>query len=161
MENVVKVGMCDLKTAKPPQRLLTSGLGSCIGICLYDPVTRVGGMAHIMLPDSTQARGNINEAKFADTAIPLLIREMAALGAVKSRLVAKIAGGAQMFDFAGNSEVMRVGDRNSKAVAAKLKQEGIPILVNDTGGNFGRTIEFDTVDGKLYIRTLDKGETVR
>ncbi|MDA8210931.1 MAG: chemotaxis protein CheD [Clostridia bacterium] len=161
MEHVVKVGMCDLKTAKPPQRLLTSGLGSCVGICLYDPVTKTGGMAHIMLPDSAQARGNTNPAKFADTAIPLLIEEMLALGAVKSRLVAKIAGGAQMFDFATNSEVMRVGDRNSKAVAAKLKQEGIPILVNDTGGNFGRTIEFDTVDGKLYIRTLDKGESIR
>lgn len=161
MENVVKVGMCDLKVVKPPYRLLTAGLGSCIGICLYDPVTRVGGMAHIMLPDSTQARGDINQAKFADTAIPLLINTMQAQGAVKSRIVAKIAGGAQMFNFANGNEIMRVGERNSNSVVTILKQEGIPVLVQDVGGNHGRTIEFDPCDGKLYIRTLDMGESVR
>ncbi|HEX3033452.1 MAG TPA: chemotaxis protein CheD [Bacillota bacterium] len=160
MENVVKVGMADLKVAKAPQKLLTSGLGSCVGICLYDAVVKVGGMAHIMLPDSTLARGTTNLAKFADTAIPELLQRMQLMGAVRSRIVAKIAGGAQMFAFAASNEIMRVGERNVQAVVAKLQELKIPILANNTGGNYGRTIEFDTSDGQLHIRTLDKGETI-
>ncbi len=153
--------MADLKATKAPNRLLTSGLGSCIGICLYDPLAKVGGMAHIMLPDSKQSRGIINPAKFADSAIPQLIMEMVALGANRTRLVAKIAGGAQMFAFANNIDIMRVGERNAAAVLDKLAKERIPVLVKDTGGNFGRTIEFDTNDGKLYIRTLNQGQAVK
>ncbi|HEX3033126.1 MAG TPA: chemotaxis protein CheD [Bacillota bacterium] len=160
MQNVIKVGMAEIKVAKAPSRLLTSGLGSCIGICLYDKVARVGGMAHIMLPDSTMAKV-LNVAKFADTAVPELIKQMQLLGAAKSRLVAKIAGGAQMFAFATTNDIMRVGERNASAVIAKLEEEHIPLLVCETGGNFGRTIEFDLADGRLYIRTLDMGESVR
>lgn len=160
MTDVIKVGMADMKAAKAPQRLLTSGLGSCIGICLYDPWSKVGGMAHIMLPDSTMAKVK-NNAKFADSAIPELMRQMQLLGAVRKRITAKIAGGAQMFVFATTNDIMRVGERNSSAVIAKLQEEKIPLLVCETGGNFGRTIEFDLADGRLYIRTLDKGESVR
>ncbi|MBM7867131.1 chemotaxis protein CheD [Heliobacterium gestii] len=155
---LIKVGMADLKASKAPDNLMTSGLGSCIGICLYDAVAKVGGLAHIMLPASTQARSSENKAKFADTAIPVLLDEMTRLGAVKSRLVAKIAGGAQMFSFPGASDVMRIGERNAEAVLQRLKQENIPLLARETGGNFGRTIELDTMTGKLHIRTIDRGE---
>ncbi|ABZ84805.1 chemotaxis protein ched [Heliomicrobium modesticaldum Ice1] len=155
---LIKVGMADLKAAKAPDNLMTSGLGSCIGICLYDAVAKVGGLAHIMLPASTQARSSENKAKFADTAIPVLLEEMIKLGAIKSRLVAKIAGGAQMFSFPGASDVMRIGERNAEAVVLRLKQENIPLLARETGGNFGRTIELDTMTGKLHIRTIDRGE---
>ncbi|MZP30556.1 chemotaxis protein CheD [Heliobacterium undosum] len=155
---LIKVGMADLKASKAPDNLMTSGLGSCIGICLYDAVAKVGGLAHIMLPASTQARSSENKAKFADTAIPVLLEEMIKLGAVKSRLVAKIAGGAQMFSFPGASDVMRIGERNAEAVVQRLKQENIPLLARETGGNFGRTIELDTMTGKLHIRTIDRGE---
>ncbi|WP_153726603.1 chemotaxis protein CheD [Heliorestis convoluta] len=152
--------MADLKVSKAPQNLMTSGLGSCIGICLYDGTARVGGLAHIMLPASTQARSSDNKAKFADTAIPFLIDEMRRLGAVKSRLVAKIAGGAQMFAFPGSSDVMRIGERNAEAVIIHLRRENIPLLAKETGGNYGRTIELDTSTGKLHIRTIDRGEKV-
>lgn len=156
----IKVGMADLKVTKAPNTLMTSGLGSCIGICLYDNVAKIGGLAHIMLPDSTQARANDNKAKFADSAIPILIDEMIKLGAVKIRITAKIAGGAQMFNFPGSTDVMRIGDRNAEAVKENLKKYGIKILAAETGGNYGRTIEMDIQLGKLYIRTIDKGEKV-
>ena len=90
---VIKVGMADLSTAKEPDILTTLGLGSCVGIALYDPSTKVGGLAHIMLPDSKQIKNNENKAKFADTAIEVLVQAMIKKGARKNRIVAKIAGG--------------------------------------------------------------------
>ena len=112
MGNMIKVGMADLKACKCPDALTTLGLGSCVGVALYDPVTKIGGLLHCMLPDSTQFRNNSNIAKFADTGIDELIRQMKALGAVDTRIVAKIAGGAQMFANRTNSETLRVGERN-------------------------------------------------
>lgn len=160
MSVLIQVGMADLKVAKTPDRLMTAGLGSCIGICLYDPLAKVAGLAHIMLPCSTQSRKAENRAKFADTALPDLIAEMVKTGASKSRLVAKIAGGAQMFTFPGVTDVMRIGDRNAEAVVAVLKTARIPLLAQDTGGNFGRTIQFSADTGDLHVRTIDHGERV-
>ena len=128
MGNMIKVGMADLKACKCPDALTTLGLGSCVGVALYDPVTKIGGLLHCMLPDSTQFRNNSNIAKFADTGIDELIRQMKALGAVDTRIVAKIAGGAQMFANRSNSEALRVGERNVIAVKAKLKSLNISIL---------------------------------
>lgn len=153
----IKVGMADLNIAKSPDKLMTLGLGSCIGIVLYDPVVKVGGMAHIMLPDSTQIKNNSNLAKFADTAIDLLIKKMTGIGANKARLVAKIAGGAQMFDFKQTSDVMRVGYRNDIATRKLLEDPGIPLVADDTGENYGRTIELDTETGVLMIKTINHG----
>ena len=153
---VVKVGMADLKVCKEPDSLTTLGLGSCVGICLYDPVTKVSGMAHIMLPDSKQISRDKNPAKYADTGINLLISQMVALGANKSRLKAKIAGGAQMFAFNGNSDMLRVGERNVEAVKKKLQAIGIRILAEDTGLNFGRTVEFYPETGDFVIKSVGK-----
>jgi len=149
--------MADLNVAQHPDILQTCGLGSCVGACLWDPVTKIGGMAHVMLPSSTLAKGG-NEAKFADTAVPILINEMVRLGADKSRLVAKIAGGAQMFAFYSANDIMKIGDRNTEAVKAVLQQAKIRLLAQDTGGNYGRTIEFYTTDNRLYVRTINLGE---
>jgi chemotaxis protein CheD len=114
-------------------------------------------MAHIMLPDSTQNTRDTNPAKYADTGIDKLIREMLAIGANRGRLKAKIAGGAQMFAFnAGSSALGRVGDRNVEAVKAKLSALNIPILAEDTGQNYGRTIEFFSEDGRLVIKAVGK-----
>lgn len=158
MGEMIKVGMADLKACKAPHALTTLGLGSCVGVCLYDPVTKVSGMAHVMLPDSKQiTRENSNPMKFADTGIDMLIKQMISLGADKKRLKAKIAGGAQMFAFNGaSSSIGRVGDRNVEAVKVKLKELGIPILAEDTGANYGRTIEFYSEDAKLRIRAVGK-----
>lgn len=160
MNQVIKVGMAELKAAAAPVSLMTVGLGSCIGICLYDPQKKIGGLAHIMLPDSQQARSRENKAKFADTAIPVLVEEMIGLGAAKSRLVAKIAGGAQMFQFAGTPNVIRIGKKNAEAVQQVLKNEQIPLLAADVGGNFGRTIQLNTDTGQLLIKTLSLGEKI-
>lgn len=154
---VIKVGMADLNIAKTPDKLMTLGLGSCIGIVLYDPLAKVGGMAHIMLPDSTQIKNNSNLAKFADTAVEVLIKKMTALGAQKTRLVAKLAGGAQMFDFKQTSDVMRVGYRNDIASRKVLEGLRIPIVAEDTGKNYGRTIELDTETGILHVKSINHG----
>lgn len=156
---IVKVGMADLNIATSPNRLRTTGLGSCVGLTLYDPRTHIIGMAHIMLPSSDLARGRNNTAKFADTAIPELIGRMEQAGATRSRLIAKMAGGAQMFSFAIHSDLMRIGQRNVEACKAELNKLKIPILSEDTGGNVGRTIELDSTTGILFIRTVNKGET--
>jgi chemotaxis protein CheD len=151
--------MADFKTAKAPDILLTAGLGSCIGICIHDPVLKVGGMAHIMLPASNGNPGG-NPLKYADTAMVLLHKEILSLGANNARLKAKIAGGAQMFSFPGKPPVLKIGERNAEAVEQELRKYGIPLLVADVGGSFGRTIHFDVGTGELRIRTINHGEKV-
>jgi len=157
MSIMTKVGMADLKVVKHPGSLTTLGLGSCIGICLYDPSTKTIGMAHIMLPSSKTIKNNQNVAKFADTAIVKLIADMKSTGANTRRLVSKIAGGSQMFKFSSGNDMMKIGQRNAEAVRAILKENNIPILADDTGGNFGRTIEFYSETGILMIKTIGHG----
>ena len=157
-ESIVKVGMADLNIAQASRILKTTGLGSCVGLTLYDSRLKIGGMAHVMLPSSEIAKeGQLNVAKYADTAVPELIRNMEKLGASVSRMVAKIAGGAQMFAFSSNSDTMRIGPRNVESCKEMLKQFGIPLKAEDTGGNFGRTIEFDCDNGILMIRSVQHG----
>ncbi|WP_371369017.1 Chemoreceptor glutamine deamidase CheD [Sporomusa rhizae] len=158
MAELIKVGMADYKVGRNPASLISYGLGSCVGIALFDPVAKVGGLAHIMLPDSTQARASDNPAKFADTALPLMLNEIIKLGAVKSRVTAKIAGGAQMFTFTNTTDIMRVGERNSEAVRLILKKLEIRLLAEDTGGNYGRTVELKLDTGIFRVKTIDKGE---
>lgn len=156
MSEVIKVGMADLNICKNPDIITTLGLGSCIGIALYDPVTKIGGLAHIMLPDSTKMKNNTNIAKFADTGIEELVRRMVVAGVSKSRLVAKIAGGAKMFEVSGLSDVGNVGERNAEASRAKLKELGIPLLAEDTGLNYGRTVELHCETGEFHIKSVGK-----
>ncbi len=160
MNELIKVGMADLKVCKAPDGLTTLGLGSCVGICIWDAAAGVGGLAHIMLPDSTKIKNNSNIYKFADSAIDELIRELCEAGASRSRLKAKIAGGAQMFAFESQQAAMRVGLANVDAVREKLKKEGIPIVAEDTGGSHGRTIAFYPESGKLSIRAFDHPELI-
>lgn len=156
MSEVIKVGMADLNICENPNIITTLGLGSCIGIALYDPVIKLGGLAHIMLPDSTKMKNNSNIAKFADTGIVELVRRMTEAGAVQSRLVAKIAGGAKMFEVSGLSDVGNVGARNAEASKAKLKELGIPLLAEDTGLNYGRTVELHCENGEFHIKAVGK-----
>ncbi len=158
MPELIKVGMADLKAGKSPDSIISYGLGSCVGIALYDAQTKIGGLAHIMLPDSTQARATDNQAKFADTALPVLLDQLIGMGAAKSRITAKIAGGSQMFSFVQATDIMRIGDRNSEAVRAVLKNLSIKLLAEDVGGNYGRTVELMLDTGVFVIKTVDKGE---
>ncbi|MEB1810110.1 MAG: chemotaxis protein CheD [Bacillaceae bacterium] len=158
MNDVVKVGMADLNIVKAPRTIRTSGLGSCVGVVLYDDYSNVSGMAHVMLPDSKLGRsGTLNVAKYADTAIIELIQQMKSAGARIHGLKAKIAGGAQMFNFSSTNEMMRIGPRNVDAVKEKLKELRIPIVAEDVGGSSGRTIEFNPATKKLNIRTVSQG----
>ncbi len=156
MSEVIKVGMADLKVCISPDTITTLGLGSCVGIAIRDPLTGIGGLAHIMLPDSKQIKDNSNIPKFADTGIEELVRCVVGAGASRNRLVAKIAGGAQMFAFQNKSNLVRVGERNVEASKAKLKELGIPILAEDTGENYGRTVVFSPETGEFLIRAVGR-----
>ncbi len=145
MAELIRVGMADYKVGRSPATIISYGLGSCIGL-------------HIMLPDSTQARPSDNPAKFADTGLPLMLKDVLALGAVKSRLVAKMAGGAQMFAFANATDIMRVGARNADAAKKMLQKLGIKIIAEDTGGTYGRTVSINLETGMYKVKTIDKGE---
>lgn len=160
MGKVIKVGMADLNVCVSPDSITTLGLGSCVGIAVRDPVTKIGGLAHIMLPDSTAIRINSNIPKFADTGIEELVKQVVAKGANRSRLVAKIAGGAQMFAFQTKNDMVRVGERNVEATKKKLAQLKIPILAEDTGKNYGRTVIFYPETGDFVIRAVGRSESV-
>ncbi|MBD2845264.1 chemotaxis protein CheD [Paenibacillus sp. IB182496] len=157
-QTVTKVAMADLNVAEGGALLKTTGLGSCVGVTLYDRKTKLAGMAHVMLPDSSIARdANFNIAKYADTAVPELIHRLVAAGATKFRLEAKLAGGAQMFAFSSQSDAMRIGPRNVESCKRILQLHTIAIAGEDTGGSHGRTIELDSGTGKLLIRSVQFG----
>jgi chemotaxis protein CheD len=157
MDKIVKVGMADLSAIRHPGILMTLGLGSCVGIALYDTSKKIIGLAHIMLPSSQQIKNNSNIAKFADTAIDKLIKDMCVLGAKKENVVAKLAGGSQMFTFNDLSDSMRIGTKNIIYTKDKLNKLNIPIIGEDTGGNHGRTIQLYSDDGRLLVKTIGHG----
>ena len=160
MGKLIKVGMADLNVCVSPDSITTLGLGSCVGIAVRDPVTKIGGLAHVMLPDSSSIHNNTNIPKFADTGIEELVKRVVAKGASRTRLVAKIAGGAQMFAFQSKNDMVRVGERNVQATKQKLAQLKIPILAEDTGKNYGRTVIFYPETGDFVIRAVGKPERV-
>lgn len=157
MAELIKVGMADLNCTRSPGILTTLGLGSCVGVCLYDTSTKISGMVHVMLPNSTQIKNNSNIAKFADTGIVKLLEDMLKMGAKRNKIISKIAGGAQMFNFNDSSEIMRIGARNAVASREILKSLNIPLIAEDTGGNYGRTIELYSETGILLIKTIGFG----
>jgi chemotaxis protein CheD len=154
--STITVGIADYKTAKSPDILTTLGLGSCVGVAIYDPDTKIGGLLHVLLP-SNNGDTTDTPAKYADTGIPELVRALLRLGAKKGSMVAKIAGGANMFNTFQKSNVFMVGQRNSEMCKEVLKEQKIHLAASDTGGNFGRTIELDTETGKLFVKTIGHG----
>lgn len=152
----ITVGMADLNIGRASDILVTVGLGSCIGLTLYDPISKIGGMVHYMLPDSTVVANNSNIAKFADTGIQELLKRMISAGANQRSLVAKIAGGAKMFAVTQTSSVGSVGDRNTMAAKQMLSKLNIRLVAEDTGLNFGRTVELHCDTGDFYIKAVKK-----
>lgn len=156
-KKVVRVGIADMNIAKYPETIRTSGLGSCVGVVLYNEKKKIAGLLHVMLPDSSLDRsGRVNAAKFADTGVYALMELLKVKGVRPMTIKAKIAGGSQMFQF-GSSDTIRIGPRNIEAVKAALNRLSIPIIAEDTGGSSGRTIEFDTSTSMLSIRTVNQG----
>ena len=159
MSETIKVGMADLNICREPDCLTTIGLGSCVGVALYDSVTKITGLAHVMLPNSKEIKNNSNIAKFADTGIAETLRLMEEAGAKRGRITAKIAGGACMFAFAMQSnDALNVGEKNVRSVKKVLEEFKIPILAEDTGLNYGRTIIIDSNTGILTIKAVGKPE---
>ena len=156
MKKTIKVGMADMNVCVAPDSLITLGLGSCVGIVYTIPKTR--------LPDwfmsccqIVKIINNTNKAKFVDTGIDITIEAMLKIGAIRNNLVSKIAGGAKMFAFKSDNPMMRVGERNINATKEKLKKLNIKIVAEDTGENYGRTIEFFPETGELYVRSVGQG----
>lgn len=156
MAETIKVGIADMNVVLPPDAIMTIGLGSCVGIAIRDKTSKIGGLVHIMLPSSLEVKSNANIAKFADTGIPELVKRLEAKGAIRSRMVAKIAGGARMFAFQSKSELSAVGERNVEATKKVLAEMRIPIIAEDTGENYGRTVTFFPETGDYEIKAVGK-----
>jgi chemotaxis protein CheD len=158
---IVRVAIGEAAVAAAPALLRTAGLGSCVCVALWDPEARVGGMAHVVLPERPGMAeiGVHMPGKYADTAIPWLLEEMVRCGADRTRLVARYAGGATLFPVRGSGRLL-IGLRNTEKVAEILAQTRIPVIGSDTGGIFSRSVELDPAVGALRIRTGDGREYV-
>jgi len=158
MSNTISVGISDYKISKSPDMLVTYALGSCVGIALYDPSKRIGGLSHIMLPSSLmRADGIIDDRmKYADTAIPDLLSELDRIGANRRSVVAKLIGGANMFNMKGTSFVETIGERNIAAARNELARLNVPLVAEDVGANYGRTVFFLLENGTVRIQSLGK-----
>jgi len=154
----ITIGIADMKMAKGEGMLVTYALGSCIGICLHDPVLKLGALVHIMLPVNMEA-GRKTPMKYADTGIRETLRLMEGKGASRNRITAKIAGGAKMFEV-GSSSLGNIGQRNIESVHMNLKKEGIRLLKEDVGGTVARTLLFDVNSGLGCVRSYGRQELI-
>lgn len=156
MAPIYHVGMGDIVVAKHPVVLTSLGLGSCIGLVIYDDVAKVAGMSHIMLPNNHEGQDVKKLGKYADTAVPKLVEDLIALGALKSRLKAKMAGGAQMFSIPGKNSAsfLAIGERNIETTKKMLEIHGIPLVASDLGGNKGRSVEFYTENWIMIVKVI-------
>jgi len=166
----ISVEMAEIKVStRLTDRLIAYGLGACIGLCVYDPVLRIAGLAHIVLPVRQVTAGPAKPSsmfmgKFADTAVPKLVEDVVRSGGKKSNLVAAVAGGAHIFSALGSSTSapsrLEIGARNVLAVTEALEREGIPLIAQDVGGSHGRTVTLKACDGTVYIRPIGSEEVL-
>ena len=158
LETVV-VGLGEMQVSKDTSVVLAClGLGSCISLCAYDPVSKVAGMAHIVLP-SSEGRNAGTSPKYADTAVPALVEAMSKIGANEGRLIIKIAGGAQMSSGPGASAIFKTGERNIEATGATLVKYGIRLVSSETGGKHGRTVKLYVDSGRVSVATAGSAST--
>ncbi len=160
MSGLITVNISDMKVSESPAVFVTYALGSCVGVCLYDSALKIGGMGHILLPHFPEGSrpGRIN--RYADTCLPAMVSEMERRGCLRSRMVAKIAGGAKMFEMADGSGLGDIGARNTEAVKSALQKLKVRITAEDTGLNYGRTVYFYTEDGRMVVKSFARGEKV-
>jgi chemotaxis protein CheD len=157
-DTLVEVQMGKAEVAVAPQRLITRGLGSCLGITLWDPVKKIGGMVHPMLPDFERAKTKTNPSRFVNSGISSLIAELEKRGCRKERLEVKMFGGAHMFSFINTDSVLNVGQKNLEMAHQVFRELGMKILGEDVCGTFGRTVELNCDTGKVLIKTVSWGE---
>ena len=160
-DNEVRVKVADYAVRRGDKVIATIGLGSCVAIALYDRDTRTGGLAHILLPNQAMSRETANPAKFPETIVPLMLQEMRALaGGVTGRVSAKIVGGASMFGQLAVGTGVNVGERNVVATRDVLASHQIPLIAEDTGLDYGRSVYFHLEDGRVEVRSLKAGDRV-
>ncbi len=161
------VNVAEMVVTDNPRALESYGLGSCVAVAMYDSRNKVGGMAHVMLPESKGQVRRKMRGKFADTAVSCMVEELKALGAEKSGIRCKIVGGSQMFSIPGAKSrrdsprlntFRYVGERNVEAVKEALEKNGVRLVAEDTGGDYGRSIRFEPHTGRMWIRSMEKGE---
>ena len=155
MGEQIKVKISDYRITKPLDSLVTIGLGSCVGIAIYEPITKIGGLSHIMLPDSTVFKDTKKSEKFADLAIPKMTAEIKKASG-RTKLFAKISGGASMFQLSKDTPSGNIGARNVAAVKSNLEQIGIELLGEHTGGSMGRTMIVDLETFDVTVRMVNR-----
>ncbi len=156
--NEIRVKVADFAVGGNGAVIATIGLGSCVAIALFDPETRVGGLAHILLPSVGMSQDRDNRAKFAGTAVPLLIEQMRAIGGRVERMRAKIAGGASMFTNLLPTSGIQMGERNILATRDALTRAQVPLVSEDVGGDHGRSVYFDLATGNVLVKSLRRGD---
>ncbi|AJF07722.1 chemotaxis protein CheD [Geoalkalibacter subterraneus] len=154
MNQRLRIGIAEMHCARAPGLLVTHGLGSCLGITLYDATAKIGAMAHTLLPEPRPGEEPTRPAKFVVTAVEQMLVELAGMGVVRERLVAKLVGGANMFVALQPPSRELIGERNARAARETLAALNIPLVGEDTGGEHGRSAEFDLSTGDVRIRTL-------
>jgi len=158
MGKLVVVGISDQQIATSPDILITYALGSCVGICIYDNIRRIGGLSHILLPEAFENFNHKDIYKFADTAIVEMVYCMERLGCLRMHMTAKIAGGANMFTSIYKDK--SIGERNVETVKKELQKLKIRLIAEDTGADYGRTVEFNPDGGIVTVKTIGKGQHV-
>lgn len=164
MENLRSVAIGEVVASNASNEVLVAyGLGSCIAVCLYDPVAQVGGMVHALLPSSLDRDGDeggktSKPAKFVDQGVPILIEELSKLGASRSRLVAQLCGGADVLSMPGGNNAIGIGERNILAAEDALVKANLQIKAQATGGKVGRTVRLYIGSGKVTVRSLGQPE---
>lgn len=155
-----RVGIADLAAGAGAGTLSTIGLGSCVAIVLYDGQARVGGLAHVLLPDAGMSKLHENPARFPETAVPALLARMAELGADRRRVTARLAGGASMFSSLLPRNTPTIGSRNVDAARRALASAGIAVVGEDVGLEHGRSVYLRIADGQVEVRSLARGSRV-
>lgn len=150
-----KVGIAELAVGRETEILVAYGLGSCVGIVLWEARARLGGLAHVMLPWYVEGPGDDDPRKYADRAVEMLLGDLDRLGASRRMLIGKLAGGATMFR---ENPRTRIGERNVRAAEQVLRGLGIPVVARDVGGEYGRTVEFEVSSGRVLVRSFREGE---
>ena len=159
MDNKLIVGIADMKMTRDDGMLITYALGSCLGICLYDPLLRLAALVHVMLPLNMETNRK-SPLKYADTGIRETLRKMEEQGGSRARIVAKMAGGARMFDVPGGGSLGNIGQRNIESAHLVLRREGIRLLREDVGGSTARTLLLDALNGQACVRSYGKPELI-
>ena len=155
-----RVGISEYLVARSPAVLKAAGLGSCLAVSLYDAELLLGGLAHTLLPGSQAGEGKAAPAKYVDAAIRLMVRDLVGMGTDQRRLVAKLAGGANMYEADFLSLIGGIGVRSAHSARRTLAELGIPLVAEDVGGNRGRTVEFDLASGRLMVYCSRQNSTI-